>query len=140
MSDALRPVGDEWELRFERRFAHPPQKVWRAVTEPEHLSRWYPFTATEFDPRVGGTIRFSDEDGTELRAEITEFLPPRVFAFQEHDEEAGTQGLRIELEPDGDGCRLVFVHSFADSTWAEQTEAGWVRCLDELARVVDEAG
>ena len=139
MSDTLRPVGDKWALRFERRLPHPPDKVWRAIAEPEHLSQWYPFTVTELDPRVGGAIRFRDDEGTELRAEITEFLPPKVFAFQEHDEETGTHGLYFELEPDGEGCRLTFTHTFADTTWAAQTETGWVHCLDALTRTLDES-
>ena len=29
-------------LRFVRRFAHPPEKVWRAITESEHLQHWLP--------------------------------------------------------------------------------------------------
>lgn len=139
MNEPLRPVGGRWALRFERRLAHPPEKVWRAITEPEHLSRWYPFPATELDPRVGGTIRFSDGESAELQAEITEFLPPKVFAFREYDEETGTHELRIELHPDDDGCRLVFTHTFADKTWAAQTETGWMHCLDALTRALDES-
>ncbi|GAA3738109.1 uncharacterized protein YndB with AHSA1/START domain [Spinactinospora alkalitolerans] len=137
MNGTLRRVGDTWALRFERRLAHPPEKVWRAITEPEHLNQWYPFAATELDLRVGGAIRFRDEESTELRAEITELLPPKVFAFQEFDEETGAHGLHFELVPDGEGCRLVFTHTFADRTWAAQTEAGWVRCLDALTGVLD---
>src|SRR6266567_4346167 len=34
--------GDQWTLTFTRRLAHPREKVWRAVTEPEHLAVWYP--------------------------------------------------------------------------------------------------
>lgn len=138
MNDTLRPAGDEWALRFERNLVHPPEKVWRALTEPKQLSQWYPFTVTELDPELGGTIRFRDEEGAELRAEITEFLPPKVFAFREYDEETGTHGLHFELEPHGEGCRLTFTHTFADTTWAAQTETGWVRCLDVLACALDD--
>lgn len=138
-TDALRPAGDQWELRFERRLAHPPEKVWRAITEPHRLSQWYPFTATELDLRVGGAVRFCDDEGTELQAEITEVVPSQVFAFQEYDEQTGTHGLRFELEPDGDGCRLTFTHTFADATWAAQTETGWVRCLDALEHALEES-
>ncbi|UMG93452.1 SRPBCC domain-containing protein [Nocardioides sp. TF02-7] len=34
--------GDRVGLRFERRLAHPPEKVWRALTESEHLRHWFP--------------------------------------------------------------------------------------------------
>src|SRR3954447_12743839 len=32
-----------WRLRFERRLAHPPERVWRAITEPDDLRAWFPF-------------------------------------------------------------------------------------------------
>lgn len=138
MNDSLYAVGDSWALRFERWPAHPPRKVWRAITEPGHLGRWYPFTATELDPRVGGIIRFRDEEGTELQAEITEFTPPKVFEFREHDEQTGTHVLRIELDDDHEGCRMIFTHTFADETWAEQMRIGWTGCLDMLTRTLNE--
>ncbi|MEA2587510.1 MAG: hypothetical protein QOH66_437, partial [Actinomycetota bacterium] len=33
---------DRWTLRFERHLAHPVEKVWRALTEPEQLRSWFP--------------------------------------------------------------------------------------------------
>lgn len=125
-------------LRFTRHLAHPPEKVWLALTDPALLSRWYPFTVSELEPRRGGTIGFHDEAGTGLRAEITRFRPPAEFAFLEHDEQTGTHGLHFELEPDGRGCRLVFTHTFADETWAAQLESGWTPCLDALGRTLDD--
>ncbi|HET6964522.1 MAG TPA: SRPBCC domain-containing protein [Acidimicrobiales bacterium] len=31
-----------WQLRFRRTYPHAVEKVWRAVTEPEHLAAWFP--------------------------------------------------------------------------------------------------
>src|SRR6202034_553899 len=39
---ALSRQDGRWTLRFTRRLAHPREKVWRAVTEPEQLAVWYP--------------------------------------------------------------------------------------------------
>ncbi|MBR8743047.1 SRPBCC domain-containing protein [Nocardiopsis sp. MG754419] len=141
MSEALRPAGeDRWALTFVRNIAHPPEKVWRAVTEPRHLSRWYPMVVERLEPRVGGTVTFRDEEGTVVPAEVTEVDPPRTFALREHDEETGEHDLRFVLEEDGaGGCRLTFTHTFADRTWADRTETGWSRCLDELERILDES-
>ncbi|MFC4008577.1 SRPBCC domain-containing protein [Nonomuraea purpurea] len=136
MDNLLRPVGDRWALRFERRIPHPPEKVWRAITEPSHLSQWYPMTAEELDLNVGGAILFRDEEGTAVRAEITELDPPKTFAFREYEETTGVHDLRLELAPDGEGCLLTFTHTFADKTWAAQTETGWLRTLDDLDRVL----
>ncbi len=34
MNGRLEPAGDLWRLRFTRKLAHSPDKVWRAITEP----------------------------------------------------------------------------------------------------------
>src|SRR5262249_61362708 len=33
----LEDIGGRWQLRFTRELAHPQEKVWRAVTQPEHM-------------------------------------------------------------------------------------------------------
>ena len=33
----LESTGGRWQLRFTRELAHPQEKVWRAITEPEHM-------------------------------------------------------------------------------------------------------
>jgi len=38
-------------LRFERRLAHPPERVWRALTDPAELAIWL-VAAAELEPRV----------------------------------------------------------------------------------------
>jgi hypothetical protein len=42
--------GDQWRLRFARRLPHASEKVWRALTEDEHLRTWFP-------QRVSGQVR-----------------------------------------------------------------------------------
>ena len=44
-------------VRFERRYPHPVERVWRAVTEPEQLAHWFPNTV-EVDRREGGRMHF----------------------------------------------------------------------------------
>ena len=48
-------------LIFTRRFPHPPGKVWRALTEAEHLAAWFP-TTIEGDLVAGATLRFAFRD------------------------------------------------------------------------------
>ena len=40
-------------LRFERKLAHPPERVWRALTERGELTGWHP-TPFEIEPEAGG--------------------------------------------------------------------------------------
>lgn len=120
-------------LRFERRLSHPPRKVWRAITEPEHLSRWYPLRINELPLEVGGPIRFDDGEGTTYDGKVVEVDPPRVFAFTEEDDL-----VRIELRAEGEGSVLVFTHTFDAANAAQGAEDGWKGCLDQLERLVGE--
>ncbi|HQR26198.1 MAG TPA: SRPBCC family protein [Nocardioides sp.] len=54
---------DDVSVLIRRDFDAPPDKVWRAMTEPEHLRRWlgdasFPLTTCEMDVRVGGSYRW----------------------------------------------------------------------------------
>ncbi|HZC25776.1 MAG TPA: SRPBCC family protein, partial [Actinopolymorphaceae bacterium] len=141
MSESLRTVDGRQVLRIERRLPHSPQKVWRAVTEPAHLSQWYPFRAEELDLSVGGRIRFDDGQGTSYDAVVTALDPPRLFAFSEHPPPVMTREsddlIQFELRPDGDGCVLVFTHVFDDRPAAASYATGWFGCLAALEPVLD---
>lgn len=124
-------------LRMERPLRHSADKVWRALTEPDQLTRWYPFQATEIDLRVGGTIHFRDEAGNPHNAVITHLDPPTHFAF--HIANPGTPGdherdnhLSFELHPHPKGCLLTLTHTFDDRPAAASYAAGWQTCLDQL--------
>jgi uncharacterized protein YndB with AHSA1/START domain len=122
-------------LHFERRLAHPPEKVWRAVTEPSELAHWFPATV-ELELRPGAPIHFVEDDPAigESTGEVLEADPPKVFAFR-----WGGDVLRFELVPDGSGCRLLFSHALSggdvwgDEKFAAQHAAGWDACLELLA-------
>ena len=134
MNPDLYRDGDRSVLRFERHLPHPVEKVWRAVTDPAHLSHWFPATMEIADPRPGGRIRFAFPGG-ELEGSdglITELDPPRVFAFTWNGDP-----LRIELIPEPGGCRLVFTHGFGDWPMAGSFAAGWHTCLDALEAALD---
>jgi uncharacterized protein YndB with AHSA1/START domain len=129
-------------LRFERRLAHPPEKVWKAITDPSEMAHWFPATVrTEL--RIGAPMRFSFEGRLDVdpffeEGEIIEFDSPRVYAFRWND-----SLLRFELVPEASGCRLVFTHTLGGSgTWGDRASAarhaaGWDGCLAVLAARVD---
>lgn len=114
-------------VRVERRFAHPPARVWRAVSEPAGLAAWFPATV-EIDLRLGGPVTFSF--GT--AGEITELDPPRLLAFT-----WGGELIRFELEPDGAGTRFRLDHTFADRWSGASSAAGWQECVAALGRDLD---
>lgn len=134
MDTTLRTEDGRQVLRLRRNLAHPPEKVWRAVTEPAHLATWFPATVT-MTPRLGETITFAaDADAPDGAGVITELDEPRVFAFTWNGD-----AFRIELLPAPDGCEVVFTHTFApeDRVNAGSFAAGWNACLDILAAGLD---
>jgi uncharacterized protein YndB with AHSA1/START domain len=141
MNNQLQTIDGRPALRIERRLAHPLEKVWRAITEPAHLSQWYPFQAKEIDLRVGGTIHFDDGRGTVMNAVITALDPPHVFAFSEHAPaempRESDDLVHFELRADGQGCLLIFTFIFDDRYAAASYASGWHMCLDALAMALD---
>ncbi|GAA3741368.1 uncharacterized protein YndB with AHSA1/START domain [Spinactinospora alkalitolerans] len=136
MNETLRTVDGRPVLRIQRQLHHTPEKVWRAITEPDHLSRWYPFQVTDMDLRIGGRIDFDDGAGTTMTATITELDPPRTFAFSEHapaqTPNESDDLVHFELRPEGADCLLVFTHTFDDRPAAAAYATGWQTCLDQL--------
>ncbi|MGH3940416.1 MAG: SRPBCC family protein [Pseudonocardiaceae bacterium] len=121
-------------LRFERKLAHSPAKVWKAITDPAEMAHWFP-AAVETELKPGAMMRFTFPDAAPLDAnsegEILEFDPPKVYAFRWN-----TDVLRFELVPDGAGCRLLFSQTLGGG-WvgrlaAGRNATGWDVCLDTL--------
>jgi uncharacterized protein YndB with AHSA1/START domain len=68
---------------IERRLAHPPDKVWRVLTEGPLLAQW--LMANDFRPEVGHRFTFKakpmgDWDGT-VRCEVLACEPNRLLRY-----------------------------------------------------------
>ena len=135
MNATIRTVDGHTVLRFERRLAHRPEKVWRALTEAQHISEWFP-SDMQMDLAVGARIRFVFRNGEAptLDGTITELDPPRVFAYTWGED----AWLRWEIRPEPDGCLLVFTHTFDDRPSAASFAFGWQSCLGVLEALLDE--
>jgi len=123
--------GDRWTLTFTRKLAHPREKVWRAVTEPEHLAAWYPQQIVG-ERKAGAPLRFVSSAGDGFDGQMLVFDPPKVMEFT-----WGADLLRIELETDGPGTLLTLTDTFDDVGKAARDAAGWHECLDLLASDLD---
>lgn len=115
-------------LRFERLLDHPPEQVWRALTELDQLRRWHP-SPFELESRGGGTVSFLPPEGNAFGdGRVTAYEPPHLLAYS-----WGEDHLRWELESRDGGTRLVLTHTFDDRLKAARDAAGWDLCLDALA-------
>ena len=114
-------------LRFTRRLAHPVETVWRAITEPEHLKAWFPDTIEVERWEVGASLQFNGFEGEVLAVD-----PPALLEFR-----WGTDTIRIELAPDGDGTALTLLDTFDELGKAARDGAGWHVCLDQLEHELD---
>ena len=118
--------GDAWRLTFTRELPHPRDKVWRALTEPEHLAAWFPQEIVG-DRRAGAGLRFVSSGGDTFEGEMRVFDPPSVIEFT-----WGGDRLRIELTPKGNSTLLTLTDAFDDLGKAARDAAGWHECLDRL--------
>src|SRR5271168_827897 len=97
-------------LRFERALGHPPERVWRALTERQELEVWHP-TPFLFEPAPGGSVTFLasprvPDMGT---GRVLECVAPSLLAYTWGEDE-----LRWTLEELEEGCLLTLEHSFDD--------------------------
>ncbi|MEU5209848.1 SRPBCC family protein [Streptomyces sp. NPDC020742] len=134
-SDTLTTSDGRTALRMERRLAHPPEKVWSALTDPAQLGRWFP-SAVTVELRPGGAMTFTmpGVPGAEgvMTGTVTDADEPRLFAFT-----WGEDHLRWEITPDGEGSLLILTHTFGDRFGGASFASGWHVCLTTLSGLLD---
>ncbi len=132
MSESLTSVDGRTVLRMERELTHPPEKVWRALTDPAELAHWYP-ALVEADLRLDGVIsfRFEDEDSIGQESDntgvIRAYEPPRLLEFT-----WGSELQRWEVEPTATGCVLKLTSTYDDRPGSASYTSGWILCIDAL--------
>jgi Activator of Hsp90 ATPase homolog 1-like protein len=123
----VRKDGEKWTLILVRELRHPPEKVWRAITEPAHLREWAPFEADGSLGTAGTTVNLTWGATAQVsEARVTRADAPKVLEFQD---------MRWELEALGSGTRLTLWHSI-DRRFIGWGAAGWHICFDVLERLL----
>lgn len=118
-------------IRLERRLSDPPEVVWRSLTEPAHLAKWFPCQILVEGGawRVGAARSFAfppEVIEMTLIGEVLEVDQPRRLGYA-----WGPETLRFELLDEGCGTRIILTDEL-DAPSAARNVAGWEDCLDLL--------
>lgn len=96
------------EIVIDTALRHPPDHVWRALTEPSALSAW--FMATDFSAEPGAAFTFTPHalDGFPgpVAGQVRQVIAPRLLVMSWQEEEAQSS-VTWEIEPTPEGCRLT---------------------------------
>lgn len=121
-------------------------EVWRAIIEPESLTRWCSPEA-ELQPRQGGLFRARVDRLTELEAHIDVFEKSRRLrliylpnAALPRAESVVTDDLIVEAVPGGTVVRLLGSGIPGDSAWDTQywrLRTSWLAALNRLKVLVE---
>jgi uncharacterized protein YndB with AHSA1/START domain len=137
-------------IRADAFLPHPPEKVWRALTDPGLLASW--LMPNDFEPRPGHQFTFRTDpvpahgfDGI-VRCEVLELVAPERLRISWAGGGIDTT-VTWRLVPEGAGTRLFLDHEgFDENDPAQQATlralgSGWVghlpRRLDKALAAMD---
>lgn len=134
-------------VEIDRVLTAPPEVVFDALTDPTKFALWMgpegsKTTVEELNLALGGRLAFAVAmpDGSEFKLygfyeEIEE--PRRVVHSWAMEGEEGVSTVIWELEPHGDGTRLLLTHlGLTRPEEVGQNEAGWNHQIDRLEAVL----
>jgi uncharacterized protein YndB with AHSA1/START domain len=139
--------------RIERtvEIAHPPARVWAALTTAESLGTWFGDAGATIELRPGGAATLTWASGETVSIRIERVDEPAVFGYTWPiaglpDDDPRRTYVEFTLTPVGAGTRLTVVESgFAQlpvdrrrAAFEGNTE-GWASELGELVRHLDAA-
>ncbi len=141
-------------LRVEREVVieAPAEVVWRTITEPDQMSRWFADRVDlVVEPGARGFLQFGDQGGPVVVETVD---PPTRFSFRwnypEGEQPAVGNSMLVEftLTPEGDErTRLCVCESGHEvrawpaaekERYADEHQEGWGEFLDRFAGVVAE--
>jgi uncharacterized protein YndB with AHSA1/START domain len=138
------PVADTKSIVVERTMPHPPEKVWRALTQAPLIEQW--LMKNDFQPVVGHRFQFRATPvpgwSGVTNCEVLEADPPSRLVYSWGDGSESESGLRTvvtwTLTPADGGCHV----RMEQSGFRPQDErgylgmgGGWPRILDRLEAV-----
>ena len=129
------PAAETRTVTVEREIAHPPEKIWRALTQPHLIEEW--LMKSDFAPVAGHRFDFRADWGS-VDCEVLEVEPNRTLSYS-----WAAMGLESvvtwTLTPSGAGTRLRMEQTGfrADQEQAYQgAKFGWSKFFAKLEQVL----
>lgn len=127
----------------EREFDHPPEKLWRALTQPHLIQEW--LMKNDFKAAVGHSFNLRGDWGGVLDCEVLAVEPNRTLSYSwnhAHDDAAYNlkSVVTFTLTPTGKGTHLRMEQSGfrPDQKQAHGgARAGWPQFFDKLGQVLE---
>lgn len=136
------------ELNFSRTFEADPEVVFKALTDPDLIKKWfgphgYTCPVVEVDLRVGENyhIEMKPPEGEIVKLDGVYKVvdPPNAleYTWQWEEPDAKETGVKLQIKPSGDGTEvLVEQGEFASAESKEGHEQGWLASFDRLKEVL----
>src|SRR5437899_8979549 len=105
----VRKDGEKWTLVLVRELRHSPEKVWQALTDPEHLREWAPFDTDGSLGTVGTTVKLTTVRAPKPQASETTVTRADAPKVLEHN--WGDKHIRWALETFPSVTRLTPWHN-----------------------------
>jgi uncharacterized protein YndB with AHSA1/START domain len=126
----------------EREIPHPPEKIWRALTQPHLIEEW--LMKNDFEPVVSHRFKLRGNWGGVLDCEVLAVEPNKTLSYTwnfEHDDAAYNlkSVVTFMLTPTSTGTRLRMEQSGfrPDQKQAYQgANYGWQRSFANLEQVL----
>ena len=129
-------------VAVEREIPHPPEKIWRALTQPHLIEEW--LMKNDFRPEVGHRFNLTGEWGGVLDCEVLAVEPNRTLTYTwnfSHDDPAYDlrSVVTFTLVPTDAGTRLRVEQSGFRPDQKQAfggARAGWQQFLAKLEEVL----
>ena len=136
MNDALTEI---LSVVVERDVPHPPEKIWRALTQPHLIEEW--LMKNDFVPASGQRFKFSADWGG-VDCEVRTIEPNRTLSYT-WDTKDLTSLVTWTLVPTGAGTRIRMEPSGFrpdQRPYFNGARAGWPRFIEAMERVLERIG
>ena len=136
------PSTETRAMVIEREMAFPPERIWRALTQPHLIEEW--LMKNDFKPVVGHSFNLRGDWGGVLDCEVLAIEPNKVLSYTwnfRHDDAAFNlrSVVTFTLTPTSKGTRLRVEQSGFQPSQKQAyggAHAGWRQFLEKLEQVL----